>query len=92
MVVRVTHPFHPLSGQELELVGFKHTRHGERVWYRIGDGARASISKEWTNLKVPDAFELASGGRACFRADDLVALADCVDALRAARAEEHDDV
>jgi len=77
----VTHPFHPLSGQRLEIVAAHHNWHEDRVCYR--EGKRLfSLPLRWTSLAPADPFALVSAGRAWFRADDLLRLAELVESLR----------
>ena len=60
------------------VVDVRRTGYGDRVWFRGEDGAAYSIPSQWTSLHVPDAFELASKGRAWFRHDDLAKLVELV--------------
>jgi hypothetical protein len=80
--VRVTHPFHPLCGQEFVHVAERASRHGERVWYERHDGSVASIPRAWTDLAAPDPFCTLAGGRAYFRPENLADLAELVAAIR----------
>jgi hypothetical protein len=72
--VRITHSFHPLYGQEFDLVS--HGAHwGEnRVIYAAADNELRSIAVNFTDLAPPDAFRQVSGGRAAFRTVDLIEL------------------
>jgi hypothetical protein len=93
MRVRVTHPFHPLRGQEFTHVAKRSNRHGERVWYEAPDGSVASIPRAWTDLAAPDPFVMLAEGKAHFRPEDLVELAEFVAALRGgAQVSGADDV
>jgi len=58
----------------LLVVDVRRTGYGDRVWFQADDKAAYSIPIQWTSLHVPDAFELASEGRAWFRHDDLAKL------------------
>ena len=80
--MRVTHPFHPLYGQEFVRVAERSSRHGERVWYERRDGSIASIPRAWTDLAAPDPFSTLAGGRAYFRPESLAELAALVAAIR----------
>ena len=80
--IRVTHPFHPLSGQEFVLVAERSSRHGEQVWYERGDGSVASIPQAWTDLAAPDPFTALAGGRAHFLLESLTELAELIAAIR----------
>src|SRR6266550_8524857 len=54
---RVTHPFHPLSGHEYELVGFAHTWGEHRVFFREPGQTRVrSLPANWTDVGGADAF------------------------------------
>lgn len=75
------HPFHPLCGRDLPVVSERHNRHGDRVWFRAEDGSVFALPRQWTSLWAPDAFELASAGRACFRPDDLARLVDLISSI-----------
>ena len=73
---RVTHPFHPLSGHEYELVGFAHTWGEHRVFFREPGQSRVrSLPASWTGVGGADAFLVLSAGRSHFRPEDLVQLA-----------------
>ncbi|MGC8633370.1 MAG: DUF5372 family protein [Candidatus Limnocylindrales bacterium] len=78
----MTHPFHPLLGQEFDLVGYAHTWGEHRVFFREpGEERVRSLPAGWTDVEGPDPFLVLSGGRTCFRVDDLVGLARLLDEL-----------
>ncbi|MFC1641763.1 DUF5372 family protein [Myxococcota bacterium] len=79
--VRITHPFHPLSGCELVFVDERRNHHGDRVWYQTERGLVHTVPRVWTSLATLDVFEVISAGRASFRPGDLVDLAALLDAL-----------
>ncbi|HLZ21537.1 MAG TPA: DUF5372 family protein [Ktedonobacterales bacterium] len=73
---RVTHPFHPLSGRDFELVGFAHTWGEHRVFFREPGQTRVrALPATWTDVVGADPFVVLSAGRSYFRPDDLVQLA-----------------
>jgi hypothetical protein len=80
----VTHPFHPLSGREFDLVVRKHNWAEDRVFFFVGEELR-SIPAGWTDVDSPDPFVAVAAGRSAFRVDDLLALASLLDGLRPAR-------
>ena len=80
--VRVTHPFHPLFGQELEVVVHRHNWGEDRVYYRDRRGHLTSLPAGWTSVVPEDAFVTVAAGRSRFRVEDLVALAALVLRLR----------
>ena len=80
--VRVTHPFHPLFGQVLDVVVHRHTWGEDRVYYRDGHGLLTSLPAGWTSLVPEDVFVAVAAGRSRFRVPDLVDLAAVVRRLR----------
>lgn len=80
-LVRVTHPFHPLSGRELVCVGERYNMHGKRLLLRIDDDRVCSVPPQWTNRGAPDPETAVSGGRACIHIADLLGLAEVVEGL-----------
>ena len=81
-LVRLTHPFHPLSGQSLVCVGERYNRYGRRLLLRVDDKTVCSAPREWTDLAVPDPEVVLGQGRALFRVADLVDLARLLARLR----------
>jgi Family of unknown function (DUF5372) len=80
-LVRVTHPFHPLSGQELACAGERYNRYGRRLLLRIDEVAVCSVPPQWTDLVRPDPEIVLGEGRAIFRVADLLELARLVDQI-----------
>jgi hypothetical protein len=80
-LVRVTHPFHPLSGRELACVGERYNRYGRRLLLRVDDAAVYSVPPQWTDLVAPDPEIVIGGYRALFGVADLLELARLVDQL-----------
>ena len=76
--MRVTHPFHPLAGQEFEFVKRRKNWQVDRVYYFDAGGELAALPAEWTDAVAPDPFVLIASGRAPFRTEDLLALAELV--------------
>ena len=81
-LVRVMHPFHPLSGRQFACVGERYNRYGRRLLLRVDDGAICSVPPQWTDLVAPDPEIVLGGHRAVFRVADLLELARLVDQLR----------
>jgi len=79
--VRVTHPFHPLSGRQLACVGKRYNRYGTTLLLETGDGAVFSVPPQWTDVVAPDAEIVLGGGRALFRVADLLELTQLIDRL-----------
>ena len=72
--MRITHPFHPLSGQAFELVSRSRHWGADRVIYRALDGTLPTIAAALTDVEPTDAFRRVAAGRAAFRTTDLLAL------------------
>ena len=80
--IRITHPFHPQCGQEIELV-IRRPHWGEdRVFYRSVHGHISSLPARWTSLVPADPVVTVGGERAQFRMHDLIELAGIVSRLR----------
>ncbi|MGH2926795.1 MAG: DUF5372 family protein [Solirubrobacteraceae bacterium] len=68
------HPFHPLCGQELGLVSYRHNWGEDRVTFLTAAGYPHSLPASWTDVAAPDPFVAVAAGRALFRTADLLAL------------------
>jgi len=79
---RVTHPFHPLFGQSLELAAQGREWGEERVYYRDQSGRMRFLPAPWTSVAVPDPFVLIAAQRAHFRLEDLIRLQERVKELQ----------
>jgi hypothetical protein len=78
--VRVTHPFHPLAGQEFEFVKRRHNWRADRVYYFYdGGGALVALPAEWTDAVSADPFVLVSARRSPFHVAGLLELAELVE-------------
>jgi hypothetical protein len=74
----VTHRFHPLFGRELEFVK-RRKNYGDDLVYVYGvDGELLPLPARWTDAVPADPFVEAAAGRAPFRTEDLLELADRV--------------
>lgn len=80
-LVRVTHPFHPFSGQQFPCVGERYNRAGKRLLLQIEDKTICSVPPQWTDLFAPDPEIVMGGQRALLRVADLVELARLVERL-----------
>lgn len=74
----MTHPFHPLAGQEFEFVKRRKNWQLDRVYYFDAVGELATLPAEWTDVVAPDPFVVIASGRAPFRTEDLLALTELV--------------
>jgi len=80
--IRVTHPFHPLFGQELDFFVHRHHYGESRVYYRDRQGFLASLPISWTSAAPEDPLVVVSDGRSRLRVDDLIELVALVNRLR----------
>ena len=81
----MTHPFHPLCGQDFEFVAYRQNWGEDRVHLHDADGQLVSLPAGWTDVAAPDPFVVMAAGRCPFTIDGLLALADLADGLRAQR-------
>src|SRR5438552_12274600 len=66
---RITHPFHPLAGNEYEMVARRHNWGEERLFYYDLEGRLKSFPANVTDMSPIDAFTQISCGRSAFRVD-----------------------
>jgi hypothetical protein len=83
--VRVTHPFHPWAGRELEFVKRRNNWRADRVYVRDDADGLVSLPAEWTDAVPEDPFVVVARGRAPFHLDGLLTLSELVASLAAAR-------
>ena len=79
--MRVTHPFHPFSGQQLACVGERYNRYGKRLLLRVDDSTVCSVPPQWTDLVAPDPEIVMGEGRGLLRVADFMELARLVTRL-----------
>ena len=88
--MRVTHRFHPLSGQSFEFVKRLQTWQSDLVYFLDSAGELVSVPAAWTDLVAPDPFVVVAAGRCPFTTDGLLAVADLMDRFRARRDPDGD--
>ena len=81
--MRVTHPFHPLAGQEFEFVKRRRNWQLDRVYFFDGGGVLVSLPAEWTDAVAADPFVVVAAGRSPFHVEGLLELAELVARLAA---------
>jgi hypothetical protein len=81
----VTHPFHPLAGQEFDLLVRKSNWAEDRVFYLGDEDQLISLPAAWTDVDPPDPFDVAAAGGCPFRVVDLLALGRLIESIRPAR-------
>jgi hypothetical protein len=84
-LVRITHPFHPLSGRQLVCVGERYTPAGKRILLQVDDTVVCSVPWQWTDLVGLDPENVLGGGRAIVRLGDLIELERLVRARAAGK-------
>ena len=78
----VINPHHPLKGQRLKLVTYRHNWSEDRVYFHDSGGRLRSIPACWTTVLPADAFVALAAGRCLFRYEDLLKLADLMEKVR----------
>jgi hypothetical protein len=78
--VRVTHPFHPLVGRELEVVDERGAWGDRRVYFYDERGMLGHVPARWTSAVPEDPFVVVSAGRSWSRVEDLLRLLEVVSA------------
>jgi hypothetical protein len=63
-------------------VGVRRTWQQDRVFFWLEDGTLTSVPTAWTDAAEPDVFVALAAGRSPLRVEDLLVLAELVDALR----------
>ena len=59
----LTHPFHPLQGQDFEFVAYRHNWGEDRVHLHDEDGHLFSVPAGWTDVAAADPFVVIAAGR-----------------------------
>ena len=78
----ITHPFHPLHGQEFELVSYRHNWGEDKVYYYDHSSRLISIPARCTSVAPEDPFVRISAGRSFFRIEDLIHLCTLIENLK----------
>ena len=80
--MRITHPFHPLFGQEFDLVSHRRAWSQDRVCFHDAQGRLTSVPAGWTSVVAEDPFVAVAAGRAALHIAALQTLAALVLRLR----------
>ena len=81
----VTHLFHPLAGQELEVVERRHNWGEDRVFFIGDDGQLRSVPAGWTDVDPPDPFLVIACWALRVPGRHLLGLASLLDGIRPRR-------
>ena len=84
-VFTITHPFHPLLGEEFVLATRRLNWGEDRVMYHDQEGKLQSMPTSWTSEADKDQFTEVSAGSCWFRIDDLKELVSLLHTIRADR-------
>jgi len=85
---RLSHPFHPLYGQQFEILSYRHNWGEYRVtFYETPEHIRA-LPAAWTSLVPPDPSVILAAGRAAFRVADLLQLSQLLGRIEEGQKEE----
>ena len=79
---RITHPYHPLSGQDFDVASHRKYFTEDRVYFFDRAGCYRSIPAQFTSLAPQDPFLAMSAGRSHYRVADLLELAELLEKLR----------
>jgi hypothetical protein len=72
--IKITHPYHPLKGQEFEFITRKQTWGQDRIFYRNSKDEIVSVPASWTNIYQDEPFIRQAAGRAFFNFESLTEL------------------
>ena len=75
---KITHPFHPLTGQEFALIIYRQNWGEDRVYFHDDQGKLISIPAPWTSLFPEDPWISLSTSPSYFRVPDLLELAELI--------------
>jgi hypothetical protein len=73
-VFKVTHPFHPLNGQQFALIDQRKTWGEDRVYFYDSAGTLRHLPSGWTSISTAGTYATLSAARAHFRVADLLQL------------------
>ncbi len=82
---RITHPFHPRTGEEFDLIEYRRGWGRECVEGLDSNGKLLAVPLGWTDAGGgPDPIVALSAGKSFFRIEDLLLLAELLQRLRSA--------
>jgi hypothetical protein len=71
---KISHPFHPLTGQEFALITYRQNWGEDRVYFHDDTDRLVSIPAQWTSLFPEDPWVALSANHSYFRVPDLLEL------------------
>lgn len=78
----MTHPFHPLHGQQFEMIEYYQCWGENRVFFLDSSGQLERLPASWTDVIGEDLFVTVAAGRSPLRVEDLLRLVDLLDQLQ----------
>ncbi len=84
----MTHPFHPLYGQQFELLSYRHNWGEYRVTFYQTPGRVLALPASWTSLAPSDPSVILAAGRAAFRVSDLLQLSQLIHRIEERKEED----
>jgi hypothetical protein len=86
----ITHPFHPLCGQNFPLLSQSRAWGEERVFFTDPQSHQIrSLPLAWTSLALPDPFLVVADGKTLLRFEDIQHLNQMLKTLPAHQKEDH---
>jgi Family of unknown function (DUF5372) len=79
---RVTHPYHPLFGQQFELIASRRNWGEDRVWFRDRESRVHTLPTSWTDVGEVERFVAVAAGRSLFSVAELIELARQIEGLK----------
>jgi len=79
---QITHPYHPLLGQEFEVLSQRRKLMEDRIYFHDANGTVRGVPAQFTSLAAADPFRVVSAGRSCFRFEELLELAELIESLK----------
>jgi uncharacterized protein DUF5372 len=86
--IRITHPFHPLSGKQFDLLEYRRLYSEGYVWFHDDCGQLRIIPAIWTDFVKGDAFVEMAAGTSSLHTACLLELVELVQ--RAGRKKDQD--
>ena len=86
--IRITHPFHPLSGKQFDLLEYRRLYSEGYVWFHDDCGQLRIIPAIWTDFVKADAFVEMGAGTSPLHTACLLELVELVQ--RAGRKNDQD--
>jgi hypothetical protein len=80
--IRITPPFHPQFGQEIDVIVRRPNWGEDRMFYHDRQGHLLSLPARWTSVVAEDPLVVLGAGRSRFRVADLINLVALVGRLR----------